>query len=123
MGWTIENPELLREHDQRNIDQTISLSAAYNDAQPLFKSALYGIAFVCVHMPHRHGPMCWHGATSGERLTLYLLLCFAFMRREKQDVNAGEGTSENDMKRANTGEIKGRRKAKDKGKYDGGYAG
>lgn len=117
LGWTIENPELLREHDQRNIDQTISLSAAYNDAQLLFKSALYGIAFVCMYMPRCHGLMCWHRATSGEHLTLCLLLSFAFIRREREGVKAGEGMTEKDMKRANTGEIK--QKAKDKGKYDG----
>lgn len=50
-GRTTANPELLWEHDQHNIDQTILLSAAYNDAWPLFKHLLYGIAFVCVYMP------------------------------------------------------------------------
>lgn len=35
---------------QLNIDQTISLSAAYN-AKPLFKSTLYGTTFVCMYMP------------------------------------------------------------------------
>lgn len=103
LGWTIENPKLLREHDQRNIDQTISLSAAYNDAQPLFKSALYGIAFVCMYMPHCHGLMDWHSATSGERLNLYLLHSFAFIRRERDGGKEGEGMTENNMKRANTG--------------------
>lgn len=86
-GWTIENPELLWEHDQRNIDQTISLSAAYNDARPLFKSALYGIAFVCMFIPRCHGRMCWHRATSGERLNLLspALFCFCMRRKERRE--------------------------------------
>ena len=55
---TIENPELLGELDQRSIDQTISLSAAYNDARALFKSSPYGMASVCMDMPHCRGLMC-----------------------------------------------------------------
>jgi len=117
--WTIENPGLLREQDQRCIDQTISLSAAYNDAQMLFKSVLYGIAFVCMCMPHCHGLICWHRATSGGRLpsTSYCLLLS--LEEKGKGWQKGRQWQQETMKMANTGEIKPHRKAKDKRRYDG----
>lgn len=118
--WTFDNPELLRERDQRCIDQTISVSAAYNDAQLLFKSVLCGIAFVCVNTPRCHGLMCWHRATSGESLTLYLCIVFCFPQEEKgKRRQRGEAMTARGTTMANTGEIKTHQRVEDKRRYDG----
>lgn len=87
---------------QLNIDQTISLSAAYN-AKPLFKSTLYGTTFVCMYMP-------WPDVLAKSHLwgTSHPLSLAVFCFHEKKKVRR-----ERDMKRANTGETaesKGQRK-------------